>query len=161
MSRMLRTRVLAVTFFLFIASTAILTVPSFSQQMSSDSNSAEGLIQPEELVKVLQSPHGPRPLVLQVGVKVLFVHGHIPGAEYVGPGSSPEGIEKLRKRVANLPRDTFIVLYCGCCPWSHCPNIRPAGAELQKMGFTNTKLLYLPTSFQHDWIEKGYPATHE
>ncbi len=114
-------------------------------------------LSPEELVHTLAGK-GAKPLLLQVGSHMLYVQAHIPGSEYVGAGSTPEGIQNLRQRVSRLPKDTEIVLYCGCCPWSHCPNVNPAYETLQKMGFTNVKVLYLANNFGADWVDKGYPA---
>ena len=116
------------------------------------------LINPEDLVKILQSPKGEKPLVLNVGPHLLYMQAHIPGAEYIGAGSDSQGIESLRRRVKPLPRKTFIVLYCGCCPWSHCPNVQPAYNELHKEGFTNVKVLYIPNNLGADWVYKGYPT---
>jgi hypothetical protein len=73
-------------------------------------------------------------------------------------GSSPEGIQKLRNRVKNLPKSRSIVLYCGCCPWDRCPNVKPAFDELQKLGFKNLKVLHIPQNFGVDWVEKGLPV---
>lgn len=114
------------------------------------------LIRPEELAKALLS--STKPTVLNVGPRVIYVQAHIPGAEYIGPTAKPEGLEKLRARAASLPRDSFLVIYCGCCPWEHCPNIRPAYKELKQMGFTRLKVLYIANSFGSDWVEKGYPT---
>ena len=116
------------------------------------------LINPEDLVKILQSPTGEKPLVLNVGPHLLYMQAHIPGSEYIGAGSDSQGIESLRRRVKPLPRKTFIVLYCGCCPWSHCPNVQPAYNELHKAGFTNVKVLYIADNFGTDWVYKGYPT---
>ncbi|MBZ5566649.1 MAG: rhodanese-like domain-containing protein [Acidobacteriia bacterium] len=120
------------------------------------SGSAE-LIQPEELLKTLSS-RGAKSLVLYVGPRFLYAQAHIPGAEFIGPASDPQALDRLRKRAAALPKNARIVLYCGCCPWEHCPNIRPAFQELQKMGFRNVKALYLANSFGANWAEKGYPV---
>ncbi len=116
-----------------------------------------GLIQPEELVKALQSS-ATKPLILYVGPRFVYAQNHIPGAEFIGAASNPEYLDRLRKRVASLPRNASVVLYCGCCAWEHCPNIRPGYNELRKMGFTNVKALYLANSFGADWVEKGYPV---
>ena len=116
------------------------------------------LISPEELVKVLQSPKSEKPLLIQVGSRVLYAQAHIPGSEYIGPASSESGLQQLRKRVEPLPRSKFIVIYCGCCPWSHCPNIKPADDALHAMGFTNVKVLYMANNFGADWVDKGYPV---
>ena len=114
------------------------------------------LIQPDELVKVLQSSKGEKPLVIQVGSHVLYAQAHIPGSEYIGPASSENGLQQLCKRVEGLPRNQFIVIYCGCCPWSHCPNVKPADDVLHTMGFTNVKVLYIANNFGADWVDKGY-----
>jgi thiosulfate/3-mercaptopyruvate sulfurtransferase len=112
----------------------------------------------EKLVKSLQPPEKNGPLIIQVGSHVLYSQAHIPGSEYIGPASSDAGIQQLRKRVESLPRTKLIVLYCGCCPWNHCPNVKPAYDALQAMGFTNFKVLYVPNNFGADWVDKGYPT---
>jgi thiosulfate/3-mercaptopyruvate sulfurtransferase len=119
---------------------------------------ASRLINPDELVKVLQSSKGEKPLMIQVGSHVLYAQAHIPGSEYIGPASNESGLQALRKRVEPLPRKKFIVLYCGCCPWSHCPNVKPADDALHAMGFTNVKVLYIAGNFGMEWVEKGYPV---
>jgi len=116
------------------------------------------LIQPEELAKIVQSSKGPKPLILYVGFHVLYLQAHIPRSEYIGPSSEPDGLERLRKRVQDLPHTRFIVLYCGCCPWSKCPNVTPAYKQLRAMGFTKVKLLYIPDNFGKDWVDKGFPV---
>jgi len=120
--------------------------------------SADVLINPEDLAKILQSPKGEKPLIIHVGFHVLYSQGHIPGSEYIGPASQEEMVEKLRKRVESLPRGKFIVLYCGCCPWTNCPTVKPAYEALHSMGFTKLKVLYIPNNFGRDWIYKGFPV---
>jgi thiosulfate/3-mercaptopyruvate sulfurtransferase len=135
--------------------------PSPQTEAQSASELAPGsahLINPEDLVNTLQSPKGEKPLVLNVGPHLLYMQAHIPGSEYIGAGSDSQGIESLRRRVKPLPRKTMIVLYCGCCPWSHCPNVRPAYNELHKAGFSNVKVLYIADNFGADWVYKGYPT---
>jgi hypothetical protein len=116
------------------------------------------LINPEDLVNLLQLPKAEQPLILNVGPHLLYMQAHIPGSEYIGAGSDSQGMESLRRRVKPLPRQTFIVLYCGCCPWGHCPNVRPAYNELHKQGFSNVKVLYIADNFGTDWVYKGYPT---
>ncbi len=110
----------------------------------------------EELVHSLAGK-GAKPMLLHVGSYMFFVQAHIPGSEYVGAGNTPEGIQRLRRRISSLPKNTEIVLYCGCCPWSHCPTVNPAYETLQQMGFTKVKVLYLANNFGADWVDKGYP----
>lgn len=119
---------------------------------------ASRLIQPDALVKVLQSSQGEKPVVIQVGSHVLYTQAHIPGSEYIGPASSDSGLQQLRKRVESLPRHRSIVLYCGCCPWSHCPNVKPADDALRALGFTRVKILYIANNFGTDWVDKSYPV---
>jgi hypothetical protein len=126
-----------------------------AQSRGTDIQSAQ-LIQPADLAKQLQS--GAKLLMIQVGSRVLYNEAHIPSSEYIGPTASEEGRQKLRDRVKTLPKDAAIVLYCGCCPWSHCPNVKPAYAELHAMGFTNLKVLYIANNFGADWVERGYPV---
>jgi hypothetical protein len=116
------------------------------------------LIQPEELNRLLHTGGGEKPLVLQVGSRVLFAQAHIAGAEYCGPGSQAEGLQQLQNRVAPLSRTTFIVIYCGCCPWNRCPNAGPAFRLLHGLGFTRLKVLYLADNFGTGWVDKGYPV---
>jgi thiosulfate/3-mercaptopyruvate sulfurtransferase len=116
------------------------------------------LINPEDLVKLLQTPGKEQPLMIQVGSHVLFSQAHIPGSEYIGPASTESGVQHLRKRVDSQPRTKFIVLYCGCCPWGRCPNVKPADDALHAMGFTNVKVLYIADNFGTNWVDKGYPV---
>ena len=129
--------------------------PSFS---SASSISASQLIQPEEMNRLLQAKGAARPLVLQVGSRLMFAQAHIPGSEYVGPGSQPAGLDALKARVAHLDHKSPIVLYCGCCPWNRCPNVGPAYKLLADLGFTHVRVLYFANNFGADWVEKGYPV---
>lgn len=128
-----------------------------SQAAIQSDSSAPQLIQPEELAKTVQSSKR-EPLILQVGFHVLYQQAHIPHAEYIGPASAPEGLRQLRKRVRALPHSQAIVLYCGCCPWSKCPNVNPAYQQLHDMGFSNVRVLYIADNFGKDWVDKGYPV---
>ncbi len=109
-----------------------------------------------ELSNELSGSKNKKPVILQIGFDFLYNQEHIPGAIYAGPASKDFGMKALKKTVKNLNKDTNIVIYCGCCPWSHCPNIRPAYKELKDMGYTNVKVLYLPDSFAKDWKGMGY-----
>ncbi|HEV2470519.1 MAG TPA: rhodanese-like domain-containing protein [Candidatus Sulfotelmatobacter sp.] len=118
---------------------------------------ASSLLNPEDLVKILQTGKQ-KPLLLHVGSHVLYSEAHIPGSEYVGAGSTAYGVQQLQQRVKPLPKSKFIVLYCGCCPWNHCPNVKPAYDALAAMGFTNVKVLYISNNFGANWVDKGYPT---
>lgn len=115
------------------------------------------IIHPPALAKTLSATTARKPLVICVGFRVLYDGGHIVGARFAGPASRPAGIQTLKHTVKDLPRNKPIVLYCGCCPWNRCPNIRPAFRTMKKLGFTHVKVLSIPTNFRKDWIAKGYP----
>src|SRR5450432_3679633 len=110
------------------------------------------LVQPAQVAKDLKTP-----LVIHVGFSVLYRAAHITGSVFAGPGSKTEGIADLKQAVAGQSRDREIVLYCGCCPWDKCPNIRPAFAALREMGFTHVKAMVVPANLKADWIDQGYP----
>lgn len=139
----------------FICVAALISITEASGQATSIAAARQ--ITPEELVKVLQAGKE-KPLILQVGSHVLYAQAHIPSSEYIGPASTDAGVQQLRKRVESLPRNKFVILYCGCCPWNHCPNVKPAYDALHAMGFTNVKVLYIANNFGADWVEKGYPT---
>jgi rhodanese-related sulfurtransferase len=115
-------------------------------------------LKPEALLQLQQAKGTEKPLILQVGSHMLFSQAHIPGSEYIGPGSQSAGIQQLQTRVTALSRKKLIVLYCGCCPLNRCPNLGPAYAKLSEMGFTNVKVLYLANNFGADWADKGFPV---
>jgi thiosulfate/3-mercaptopyruvate sulfurtransferase len=130
-------------------------LPSAPHAHAADSASMKTLT-PEELVRILAAKP-PKPLLFHVGSHMFYLQAHIPGSEYVGAGTTAEGIQNLRRRVSGLPKNTPIVLYCGCCPWSHCPNVNPPYDALLQIGFTNVKVLFMANNFGDDWVDKGYP----
>jgi thiosulfate/3-mercaptopyruvate sulfurtransferase len=114
------------------------------------------LIQPREVAASLNGKG--KPEVIHVGFNVLYRSKHIPGSIYAGPAQKPEGLAALKAAVEKLPRNREIVIYCGCCPWDHCPNIKPAMELLRQMGFTRAKAMYVPDNFKVDWMDHGYPV---
>jgi hypothetical protein len=115
------------------------------------------LIQPKELAAKLTA-NGAKPVIIQVGPNVLYRSKHIPGALYGGPAGKSEGLAVLKAAVEKLPRNGELVIYCGCCPWDRCPNIKPALDLLKQMGFTQVKAMYSAENFKTDWIDHGYPV---
>jgi thiosulfate/3-mercaptopyruvate sulfurtransferase len=99
-----------------------------------------------------------KPTVVCVGFRPLYQGAHIPGSLFHGADSTPQGIAGLKAWAHDIPRSTKIVLYCGCCPLEHCPNLKPAFVAMRDMGFTNLRVLILPNDFNTDWIQKGYPV---
>jgi thiosulfate/3-mercaptopyruvate sulfurtransferase len=152
--------VVLIVFICGLTAQAQMRVPPASKQQAQSAVEPLGkdqLLAPEDLVKILRSG-GPKPLILSVGPLMLYQQARIPGAEFIGPGSEPQGIAALKQRVKGLSKAKSIVLYCGCCPWVHCPNVEPAYRELRSMGFTKVKVLYIAANLGVDWVYKGYPT---
>lgn len=115
------------------------------------------LIQPKDLAAQVRA-QAAKPAIIQVGPNLLYRSHHIPGAVYGGPASKPEGLDALKAAVKDLPKDRDLVIYCGCCPWDRCPNIKPALELLKQLGFTRVKAMYSATNFKTDWIDQGFPV---
>lgn len=153
-----------VLFATLVLATILFAVPQSRAQLSGNQASSESalsipqsqLIQPDALNRMVMVGGVQKPVVLQVGSHVMYSQAHIAGAMYAGPGSAASGLRLLRNTVMKMPRNKFIVLYCGCCPWSHCPNVGPAYKTLHDLGFINVKVLYLANNFGDDWVNKGY-----
>ena len=115
------------------------------------------LIAPPQLNSQLAAVKAGKIVLIQVGFHMMYVMGHIPGSQYAGAASKAEGLAVLKNLVTKLPRNQEIVIYCGCCPWDDCPNIRPAFQALKEMGFTKLKVLDIPDRLGTDWSAKGFP----
>lgn len=112
------------------------------------------LIEPAMLAATLTKNPENAPLIFNIGAVE-----DIKGAKHIGAVSNAENMKRLKNDVSALPKNTAIVIYCGCCPFTKCPNIRPAFVELKKMGFTNIKLLNLPANLKTNWVSHGYPLS--
>ena len=139
--------------FLFISiASSVFASCQFSSQGQNDPWTQQQLLAPADLAKVLNDPKAPQPLVFSVGMQAI-----IKGSIDIGPAMKAENLNVLKGKLNKLPKNTQIVVYCGCCPFSRCPNIRPAMELLKNMQFTNYKLLNLPQNVKVDWIDKDYP----
>jgi thiosulfate/3-mercaptopyruvate sulfurtransferase len=115
-------------------------------------------VTPAKLAKEIANSTGAnRPAIVCSGFRVLYKGAHAPGAVYHGPASKPDGLDNLKKWAQEIPRSANLVVYCGCCPFNVCPNIRPAFEALRSMGFQRLRVLVLPNSFARDWVAHGYP----
>ena len=139
-------------FLFFTIATSVFATNEFSSQGQSDPWTQQQLLAPADLAKVLNDPKAPKPLVYSIGIQAI-----IKGSVDIGPTMRPENLNTLKEKLNKLPKNTQIVVYCGCCPFSRCPNIRPAMELLKNMQFTNYKLLNLPQNVKVDWIDKDYP----
>jgi thiosulfate/3-mercaptopyruvate sulfurtransferase len=111
-----------------------------------------------DLVGRLNDKKKNAPTIIQIGFKSLYEDARIPGSMFAGPGESDDGLQLLKLKTKKMKKNSNIVLYCGCCMWDECPNIRGAFKEMKALGFSNVKALYIPNSFNADWIDKGYPV---
>ena len=134
--------------FLFVAT---LLAGSYAQNKSAEPWTEAQLMPPAELAATIGAGKNV-PMIISIGPAAI-----IKGSVDVGSTGEKENLDKLKATLSKVPKDRQIVLYCGCCPFRNCPNIRPAFALLNQMKFTNHKLLNLATNIRVDWINKGYP----
>ena len=126
---------------------------SFTAQAQNPINwSEKELMEPAALAKIITDKKE-LPLIISVGPGAL-----IPGSVDAGPANDAANLEGFKKSLADKNKDTKVVVYCGCCPFAQCPNVRPAIKALKDAGFTNYYLLNLPKNLKTDWIDKGYPT---
>jgi hypothetical protein len=143
---------------LMAASATIVSVPAIrgDEKPSPEPWTSAQVVQPGALAHELDDKNGAAPTVAYVGFHTLFAGGHIPGAAFQGPASTEKGLANLKKWADGLPRTANLVIYCGCCPFEKCPNVRPAFTALSGMGFKKLRVLVLPTSLVEDWVNKGF-----
>ena len=126
-----------------------------AQQSNPENWTKEQLTEPAALAQTLQSNKN-IPLIYCVGPGVV-----IPHSIDIGMTGDKKNLQKLKETLSKVPRSANIVIYCGCCPFEHCPNVRPAIGLLKEMKFTNYHLLNLPHNIKTDWIAKGYPQVNQ
>jgi hypothetical protein len=81
----------------------------------------------------------------------------IKGAQHIGPLSDAANMSKFKTTLASHNKNTEMVIYCGCCPFGKCPNVRPAYKLIKEMGYTNVKVLNLYVNLRNNWTAAGYP----
>jgi thiosulfate/3-mercaptopyruvate sulfurtransferase len=146
---------LAILFATSATLVSALAIPGGEKQSADPWTSAQTL-QASQFAHELGEKSGTLPTVVYVGFHTLFAGGHIPGVTFRGSASKEQGLAELKKWADSLPRTANLVIYCGCCPFEKCPNIRPAFTAVSGMGFKKVRVLILPTSFVNDWAEKDY-----
>jgi hypothetical protein len=112
----------------------------------------DDLLEPADLSVTIKSNKNV-PVIFSIGPGAI-----IPHSKDIGMIKESDNMQKFKDQLAALAKDTQIVIYCGCCPFEHCPNVRPAIQLLKDLNFTNFKLLDLPHNIKIDWIDKGYPT---
>ncbi len=113
---------------------------------------SKDLTAPSDLAATLKSNKNV-PIMFSIGPGAI-----IPNSIDIGMVKDEKNMDKFREQISKLPKTTNILIYCGCCPYEHCPDVRPAIALLKNMKFTNYHLLDLPQNIKTDWISKGYPT---
>lgn len=121
-----------------------------------DTWTAQQLMEPSVLASKLDLPKSQQPVIIDIGPA-----GVIKGALEAGPAEEKKNIQKMKVLLQDIPKDKEVVIYCGCCPFSKCPNVRPAFRELMELGFTRPRLLNLSDNLKKDWIDKGYPLKEQ
>jgi hypothetical protein len=147
---------LTMLFALALAAVPVRTIQG-DERKSADPWPSSQTMQPSQLAKMLTDKYLSVPTVVFVGFRSLYIGGHVPDASFHGTASTEQGLAELKAWAAALPRSTDLVIYCGCCPFDKCPNIRPAYTALSNMGFKKLSVLVIPTNFATDWVDKGYP----
>ena len=135
-----------------LAITVSLWAGSLTRARADEPWTAKELKDPAALAATLADAKAVKPVILNIGPVQ-----QIKGATAIGPMGVNENVNKLKQYLAKVPKDKEVIIYCGCCPFRRCPNIRPAFDLLKKMKFANAKVLDLPANLQEDWISKGYP----
>lgn len=134
-----------------------LSIQSFAQTATKNTPWKENqVILPATFAAEMQAGRADSVLIINAGSV-----DNIKGAVRVGPLTNKKNEAHLMQVLKGVPKDQSIVIYCGCCPMEHCPNIRPAFHFLQKKGFTNFKILDIGESLSADWISKGYPMEED
>lgn len=112
----------------------------------------EQLMPTKELADKINANAKDKPILFNVGPM-----DNIKTAVAVGRATSVTGIEKIKSSLAWENKTRAVVVYCGCCSYASCPNIKPAYDAVIAAGFKNAKVLELPVGIREDWVAKGYP----
>ena len=129
-------------------------VALFAFKMLNEPWTKEQILQPETLAATMQNAKAKQPIIINIGPA-----GSIKTSVSFGSTQDKESLDSLQHFLQKIPKNTEVVLYCGCCPFEHCPNIRPAFTLIKQMKFTNPKLLNLSHNLKVDWIDKGFPMS--
>jgi thiosulfate/3-mercaptopyruvate sulfurtransferase len=132
--------------------TLALSLSALTQAYSQTTWKKEQLMPTQELADKINANTKDKPLVFNVGPME-----QIKTAKSIGLGTSISAMEKLKSSLSMENKNKVIVVYCGCCSYANCPNIKPAYDALISNGFKNAKVLELPEGIKPDWVAKGYP----
>jgi|SRR5690554_990535 len=138
---------------IFLLLLLVLFVSNGQAQHFGEPWTSEQLMTTATLASKMKRNQMQQTIVINIGPDALIKYSH-----HIGPTNNPENLEKLKDFLATISKNKEVVLYCGCCPFDICPNIRPAFQLLMDAGFLKGKLLDIPKNIKTDWIAKGYPV---
>lgn len=135
--------------------TVLLIIPSDGRmyaQQKAEPWSKKQLIATETLASRIEQGETESLFILSIGPDAI-----IKGSVDIGPTMEAENLDKLKHYLKDVPKNKEVVIYCGCCPFERCPNIRPAFTVLKDLGFKNGKLLDIPQNIKVNWLDNDYP----
>ena len=56
------------------------------------------------------------PVIFSVGPGAI-----IPNSIDIGMVSDEKNLDKFKEQLGKFPKSANILIYCGCCPYEHCP----------------------------------------
>ena len=136
----------------FLLSLMFLWFGFLSAQTSSNPWTTDQLQDPEALANILRNSKVQQPFIFNIGPME-----NIKGATLIGPAKDKNNLARLKQALVSVPKDKTVIIYCGCCPFKNCPNIRPAFELLKEMKFTKPRLLNLAHNLKSNWIDAGFP----
>lgn len=122
-------------------------------QSAKDPWNAHQLIAPQSLAERINTGQVSNTLILAIGPDAV-----VKGSVNLGPAHEPEHLTQLKNYLKKVPKNKELIIYCGCCPFDRCPNIRPAFQTITGMGFKNVQLLNLAKNIKTNWLDMNYPT---
>lgn len=139
---------LVIAFLTLILANISLLLPA----QTSEPWTTKDLMEPATLANMMNNAKSQKPVIYNIGPVA-----DIQGAIKIGSTVDKAALEKLKKELTKVPKDKMVVIYCGCCPFRTCPNVRPAFKLLKELGYKNARLLNLKQNLKVDWTDYGYP----
>lgn len=112
----------------------------------------EQIMPTADLAEKINTNAADKPIVFNVGPME-----NIKTAIFVGRATSATFVDQMKRELNMVPKTRTVVVYCGCCSFASCPNLKPAYDALITMGYKNAKVLEIPEGIKPDWVAKKYP----
>tara|TARA_B100000767_G_C19770939_1_gene539969 strand:+ start:2202 stop:2624 length:423 start_codon:yes stop_codon:yes gene_type:complete len=130
----------------------LLILNSFTSFGQTEPWTRKQLVEPADLANIINKENN-IPKIISIGPGVV-----IKNSIGVGECRFKENLDNLEQMLLSLSKEKEIIVYCGCCPFKDCPNIRPVFSLMNRLGFINHKLLNVSNNIKTDWIDKDYPT---